>query len=232
VTRDDAERSSTTETAPQPDAPTIAARVAAFSATHRREVDPEGLPPVPGRDGTARPPRRAAVAVVVLSDPARGPGVLLTRRTSRLRDHPGQFALPGGSVDPGEDTVTAARRELDEELGLALGEDRVVGRLDDYATRSGFVMTPVVMTVDAPLDSLTPSPDEVAQVFHVTLGELDVEPYYLDIPESDRPVVQLPIVGHRVHAPTAAVLLQFCEVALRDRPTRVDGLEQPVFAWR
>ena len=68
-----------------------------------------------------RPPRRAAVAVVVLSDPDRGPGVLLTRRTSRLRDHPGQFALPGGSVDPGEDTVTAARRELDEELGLALG---------------------------------------------------------------------------------------------------------------
>ena len=45
-------------------------------------------------------------------------------------------------------------------------------------------------------------------------------------------MVQLPIIGHRVHAPTAAVLLQFREVALRDRPTRVDGLEQPVFAWR
>jgi 8-oxo-dGTP pyrophosphatase MutT (NUDIX family) len=218
--------------AAQPDLATIAARVAAFDARHRQEVDPAALTPVRGRDGELRPPRRAAVAVVVLRDPQRGSGVLLTRRTSRLRDHPGQFALPGGSVDPGEDTVAAARRELDEELGLALGPDRVVGLLDDYPTRSGFVITPVVMTVDASVDSLTPSPDEVARIFHVTLDELDVEPYYLAIPESDRPVVQLPIVGHRVHAPTAAVLLQFREVALRDRATRVDGLEQPVFAWR
>ncbi len=108
----------------------------------------------------------------------------------------------------------------------------MVGLLDDYPTRSGFVITPVVMTVAAPLEGLAPSPDEVARVYHVTLDELDVEPNFLEIPESDRPVVQLPIVGHRVHAPTAAVLLQFREVALRDRPTRVDGLEQPVFAWR
>jgi 8-oxo-dGTP pyrophosphatase MutT (NUDIX family) len=216
----------------QPDLATIAARVAAFEATHRREVDPDALAPVRGRDGELRPPRRAAVAVVVLRDPQRGSGVLLTRRTSQLRDHPGQFALPGGSVDPGEDTVTAARRELDEEIGLALGPDRVVGLLDDYPTRSGFVITPVVLTVDASVDSLAPSPDEVARLYHVTLDELDVEPIYLAIPESDRPVVQLPIVGHRVHAPTAAVLLQFREVALRDRSTRVDGLEQPVFAWR
>jgi 8-oxo-dGTP pyrophosphatase MutT (NUDIX family) len=216
----------------QPDLPTIVERVAAFDAGHRREVDPAALDPVRGRDGTLRPPRRAAVAVVVLHDPQRGPGVLLTRRTSVLRAHPGQFALPGGSVDPGEDTVTAARRELDEELGLALGPDRVAGLLDDYPTRSGFVITPVVMTVEAAADSLAPSPDEVARVYHVTLAELDVEPIYLEIPESDRPVVQLPIVGHRVHAPTAAVMLQFREVALRDRPTRVDGLEQPVFAWR
>lgn len=218
--------------AARPDLATMAARVTAFDAAHRQEVDPATLTAVRGRDGSLRPPRRAAVAVVVLRDPERGPGVLLTRRTSRLRDHPGQFALPGGSVDPGEDTVTAARRELDEELGLPLAPDRVVGLLDDYPTRSGFVITPVVMTVDASVASLTPSPDEVARVYHVTLDELDVEPYYLEIPESDRPVVQLPIVGHRVHAPTAAVLLQFREVALRDRPTRVDGLEQPVFAWR
>lgn len=176
--------------------------------------------------------RRAAVAVVVLDDPDRGPGVLLTRRTSRLRDHPGQFALPGGSVDPGESDVEAARRELAEELGLDLGPDAVVGLLDDYATRSGFVITPVVLAATGRVADLVPSPDEVSELFHITLDELDVEPYYLTIPESDRPVVQLPLVGHRIHAPTGAVLFQFREVALHRRPTRVDRLEQPVFAWR
>ena len=114
--------------------------------TRRR---PGLAPEVRGRDGAMRAPRRAAVAVVVLDDPQRGPGVLLTRRTSKLRDHPGQFALPGGSVDPGEDDVTAARRELAEELGLQLGPEAVLGLLDDYPTRSGFVITPVVMATAA-----------------------------------------------------------------------------------
>jgi 8-oxo-dGTP pyrophosphatase MutT (NUDIX family) len=197
----------------------IAARITAHDRDDRVVADRPDL-------------RSAAVAVVVLDDPQRGPGVLLTRRTSRLRDHPGQFALPGGSVDPGEDVVTAARRELDEELGLALPQAAVLGLLDDYPTRSGFVITPVVMTATGAVGDLTPSPDEVARLYHITLEELDVEPRYLTIEESPRPVVQLPLVGHRIHAPTAAVLLQFREVALHGRTTRVDGLEQPVFAWR
>jgi 8-oxo-dGTP pyrophosphatase MutT (NUDIX family) len=176
--------------------------------------------------------RAAAVAVVVLDDPARGPGVLLTRRTSRLRDHPGQFALPGGSVDPGEDVVTAARRELHEELGLCLGEDTVLGLLDDYPTRSGFVITPVVMAAAGAVADLVPSPDEVSELFHIPFDELDVDPRFLTIEESPRPVVQMPLVGHFIHAPTGAVLLQFREVALQGRTTRVDELEQPVFAWR
>ena len=202
----------------------VAARLAAV-ASDRRAVDAAARADRPEL-------RRAGVAVVVLDDPTRGPGVLLTRRTSRLRDHPGQFALPGGSLDPGEDAVTAARRELDEELGLVLGPDTVLGLLDDYPTRSGFVITPVVMAAAGRVEDLAPSPDEVSELFHITLDELDVEPRYLAIPESDRPVVQMPLVGHLVHAPTAAVLLQFREVALHGRHTRVDGLEQPVFAWR
>jgi 8-oxo-dGTP pyrophosphatase MutT (NUDIX family) len=197
----------------------IAARIAAHDRDDRVVADRPDL-------------KAAAVAVVVLDDPTRGPGVLLTRRTSRLRDHPGQFALPGGSVDPGEDVVTAARRELDEELGLDLPEAAVLGLLDEYPTRSGFVITPVVLTASGAVADLTPSPDEVARLYHVTLDELDVEPRYLTIEESPRPVVQLPLVGHVIHAPTAAVLLQFREVALHGRTTRVDGLEQPVFAWR
>ena len=196
-------------------------RVAVF-ASHRRGVDEADRPEL----------RRAGVALVVLDDPDRGPGVLLTRRTSRLRDHPGQFALPGGSLDPGEDAVDAARRELREELGLALGPRAVVGLLDDYPTRSGFVITPVVMVAPGAVAELEPSPDEVSELFHIPLADLDVEPRYLTIPESERPVVQMPLVGHHVHAPTAAVLLQFREVALHGRHTRVHALEQPVFAWR
>lgn len=203
--------------------PASAAEVAARVRAHHRDE----------RRVAHRPDlRAAAVAVVVLDDPGRGPGVLLTRRTSRLRDHPGQFALPGGSVDAGEDVLTAARRELDEELGLALGPDTVLGLLDDYPTRSGFVITPVVMVASGAVADLAPSPDEVSELFHITLDELDVEPRYLTIDESPRPVVQMPLVGHSIHAPTAAVLLQFREVALHGRTTRVDGLEQPVFAWR
>lgn len=104
--------------------------------------------------------------------------------------------------------------------------------LDDYPTRSGFVITPVVLVAAGAVADLVLSPDEVSELFHITLAELDVEPYYLSIPESERPVVQMPLVGHRIHAPTAAVLLQFREVALHGRTTRVDDLEQPVFAWR
>jgi 8-oxo-dGTP pyrophosphatase MutT (NUDIX family) len=202
-----------------PTSATLADRVSRHDRAHRRAADRPDL-------------RAAAVAVVVLDDPERGPGVLLTRRTSRLRDHPGQFALPGGSVDAGEDVVTAARRELEEELGLTLAADAVVGLLDDYPTRSGFVITPVVLVASGAVADLEPSPDEVSELFHITLDELDVDPYYLTIPESDRPVVQMPLIGHRIHAPTAAVLLQFREVALHGRTTRVDALEQPVFAWR
>ncbi|GAA0607112.1 CoA pyrophosphatase [Kutzneria viridogrisea] len=173
--------------------------------------------------------RAAAVAVVLVGD---GPaeGVWLTLRPSRMRAHPGQFALPGGKLDPGEDAVDAALRELHEELGVRAGREQVLGLLDDYPTRSGYVITPVVLRVaEAVLD---PNPAEVAEVFLIPLAELDVPPRLLRIPESDRPVVQLPLVGSLVHAPTAAVLHQFREVALHGRHTRVAHLEQPVFAWR
>jgi hypothetical protein len=90
----------------------------------------------------------------------------------------------------------------------------------------------VVMAAPGAFADLVPSPDEVSELFHIPFDELDVDPRYLTIEESPRPVVQMPLVGHYIHAPTGAVLLQFREVALHGRSTRVDGLEQPVFAWR
>ena len=158
---------------------------------------------------------------------------LLCRRASRLNTHAGQWALPGGRLDPGEDALTAALREVDEELGLRLTEDALVGWLDDYPTRSGYVITPVVLWADG-APALTPSPHEVTAVHRIALAELlGGEPRFVTIPESDRPVVQIPLGGCDIHAPTGAVLYQFRQVALAGRiDERVDHLEQPVFAWR
>ena len=80
--------------------------------------------------------RSAAVALVVVE--SRGQlAVLLTRRAGTLRAHSGQWALPGGRIDPGENAETAALREVQEEINLDLPKDAVVGVLDDYITRSG-----------------------------------------------------------------------------------------------
>ena len=171
--------------------------------------------------------RRAAAVAIAVSDD----GFVLTRRAPKLRAHGGQFALPGGRLDPGEDAVDAALRELREEVGASADRADVLGVLDDYPTRSGYVITPVVVWLSAGRQ-LEANPGEVAELYQIPLASLDVEPRFITIPESDRPVIQLPLVGHFVHAPTAAVLYQFREVALRGRGTRVAHLEQPVFAWR
>jgi 8-oxo-dGTP pyrophosphatase MutT (NUDIX family) len=178
--------------------------------------------------------KAAAVAVVVVGSPGGADvgGVILTKRAPRMRAHPGQWALPGGRIDAGETARLAALRELHEELGLRLDDATVLGELDDYPTRSGYRITPVVMWLDGGIGDLSPNPSEVASVHVATWEMLAVEPIFLTIPESDRPVIQLPMLGTRIHAPTAAVLYQFREVALFDRATRVDELEQPTWAWR
>ncbi len=163
-----------------------------------------------------------------------GAAFLLCLRASTLRKHGGQFALPGGRVDPGESAEHTALRELEEELGLTLGSDAVLGRLDDYVTRSGFVITPVVLWVDVEPD-LRPDPAEVAFVHRIGLHQLlrNDSPRFVTIPESDRPVVQLPIGRNLLHAPTGAVMLQFRWVAMEGQMgRRVNELEQPVFAWK
>jgi 8-oxo-dGTP pyrophosphatase MutT (NUDIX family) len=164
---------------------------------------------------------------------AGGAAFLLCRRASRLSRHPGQWALPGGRVDDGETPLDAALRELDEELGLRLEPDSVVGWLDDYPTRSGYLITPVVLWGGED-PHLTPAPDEVVAVYRIGLHALrDSEPRFISIPESDRPVLQLPLGNDLIHAPTAAIIFQLRQVGLLGRSgERVDHLEQPAFAWR
>jgi len=164
---------------------------------------------------------------------AGGPAVVLTRRAAGLRAHAGQWALPGGRIDAGETPIDAARRELREELGLDLDEGAVLGLLDDYPTRSGYVITPVVLW-GGEEPAITPHEAEVLSVHRIAFTELcrPDSPRFVSIPESDRPVVQLPIGGDLIHAPTGAVLLQFRRVGIEGVCERVADYEQPVFAWR
>jgi 8-oxo-dGTP pyrophosphatase MutT (NUDIX family) len=175
--------------------------------------------------------RHAAVAICIVEEDGE-PAFLLTRRSARLSTHKGQWALPGGSLDKGETATDAALRELHEEVGLELDASAVLGLLDDYATRSGFVITPVVVWAGRLTGELSPHAPEVAELYVVPLSAIDVEPRFHSIPESDAPVIQLPLFDRFVHAPTAAVLYQFRELALQGRTTRVAHYEQPVFAWR
>lgn len=180
---------------------------------------------VPGTEGLALSGSVAGTAG--------GAAVILTRRAIAMRAHAGQWALPGGRLEPGESPLDAALRELDEELGLELGSKDVLGVLDDYPSRSGYVITPVVLWADGQPE-LHPDPAEVRSVHRVAFTELcrADSPRFVSIPESDRPVVQVPVGGDLIHAPTGAVLLQFRRVAIEGVPERVHDYEQPVFAWK
>lgn len=177
--------------------------------------------------------RRAAVAEVLLADAEGRACFLITRRAATLRNHTGQWALPGGRIDAGETAEDAALRELREEVGLTLDAAAVLGLLDDYGTRSGYIITPVVVW-GGDVGTLVPNPAEVAKIFRVPLDDLEGPdvPRLVSIPESDRPVIQLPLLGTLIHAPTAAVVYQMREVVVHGRPTRVSHFEQPVWAWR
>lgn len=193
--------------------------------------------------------RRASVALIIVEaghgPDIRGiaqhdvwqtePAVVLTRRSAKLKRHAGQWALPGGRIDDNETALQAAMRESDEEIHLALTEASLLGVLDDYVTRSGFVMTPYVFWPTTEPD-MYPEPAEVASIHRLPLTELQrPDAPMLDAVESgnpDRPVLRMPMGDNWVAAPTAAILYQFVEVCVHGRHTRVAHFDQPAFAWR
>ena len=160
--------------------------------------------------------------------------VLLTRRAEHMRNHPGQWALPGGAVDAGETPEQAALRELQEEVGLQLDGSAVLGRLDDFVTRSGYAITPVVVW-GGTAATLVPNAAEVASIHRIPLAEFmrSDAPLLDAIEDSDHPVLRMPVGRqHWIAAPTAAFLYQFREVCIAGRDTRVAHFEQPLFARR
>ncbi len=194
----------------------------------------------------------AAVVICILPGTETEPAcILLTRRSSKLRNHPGQYALPGGKVDAGENIIDAAVRELEEELNLPQSHSRVLGQLDDIETQSGFNISPVVILSEA-ASNLRPNPDEVAAVYRIPLVELEtitldisyeddtpIDPNTRKIikgnkPENSRSVMSMhiPSVGTSIYSPTAAIIYQFIEVGLRGLETRVAHFGQPRFAWQ
>ena len=192
-----------------------------LSAFERRPIGDESL-------------RRAAVAIVIVEGDSGQAALLLTTRPARLRRHGGQYALPGGRLDKGETAHAAALRELEEELGLTLDVDRIAGTLDDYPTRSGFRITPVVVW-GSDAGAIHPDRHEVDQVYHIPLADLlSPEIPHFETGPDDHPILSAPLatLGHRVFAPTAAMIYQFREVALLGRDTRVAHYDDPAFAWK
>jgi hypothetical protein len=94
------------------------------------------------------------------------------------------------------------------------------------------VITPVVAWGGIPSGELAGAASEVTHVYEIPLADLDVEPELLSVPETEGPVIRLPLLDRFVHAPTAAIIYQFCQVALHGVPRRVAHFEAPVFLWK
>jgi 8-oxo-dGTP pyrophosphatase MutT (NUDIX family) len=200
----------------------------AFSFTSElRERITENLAAFEPRELSADRLRHAAVGLVLLADESSRACFILTRRLNTLRRHGGQWALPGGRLEADETGAPAALREIHEEVGLDLPSEAILGRLDDFISRSGHLISPFVVWASVAA-TLQVSPDEVDAAYRVPLEELD-RPGGL----SFKPLLHftLPTLPSTVHAPTAAIIYQFREVALHGRVVRVADVEQPFFAW-
>lgn len=198
-----------------------------FRALAAARLDAFPLAPATGGSGM----RRAAVTLCVTRHHGE-PSVVVIKRAYQGRNA-GQWALPGGRLDGGETPVEAALRELAEELGLVAEPAHVLGRLDDFPARSGFLITPVVLALDEP-GPVHPRPAEVHSVHFVPLTVLASADAARWVPQlNGGRLLQLRLnPGMVIHAPTAALLWQFREVVLFGRHERVAHFLQPGWTHR
>ncbi len=186
------------------------------------------------RIAVAHDPAHRPAAVAILLSPVDGePTFALTRRAMTMRRGAGNYALPGGQSDPGEDAIATALRETAEELGVVLPRPAALGLLDDFVTLTGHRVTPVVVLSDDPV-TLNPDPEEVGEAWLVPLADLDHpdSPMREDHPEGGEPILRMFARGSWLNPPTAAFLYQFREVALHGRATRVSTIGQPPWTAR
>ncbi len=167
------------------------------------------------------------MAIVVVEEEGE-PCVPIFQRTSGMRRHASQMALPGGRLHEGESAEDGALRELEEELGLAAGRADVLGRLDDFDTRSGYTITPVVIWSGAAAGELRASNEEVARLLVVPLSVLRQAVEGAGVATD----FSLTLPPFHVYAPTAAILYQFSQVALDGRTVRVADFYQPPWTHR
>lgn len=175
-----------------------------FERGHAREV--EGLMT---DIRFAKAERTADAAVLIAVTEREEPGVILTRRPTTMRDHPGQVAFPGGKLDPGEDAIEAALREAWEELGIAPEHIRVIGATDRFQTGTGFDITPVLATIPADLP-LRPDPREVESWFEAPLALL-LDHAQWSVNEvfwkgAMREYLEMHFEGYRIWGVTAAII--------------------------
>ncbi len=184
------------------------------------------------RHTTADGLRRAAVLLCVMEHDGR-PCVIVIKRAYRGRNA-GQWALPGGRLDSGETPQDAALREVQEEVGLTVPAEAILGRLDDFPAGSGFAITPIVAAIADP-GPLRPSPAEVYAVHLVELDRLAAPDTPRWVPQPDGSnLLQMRLRSDMViHPPTGAILWQFREVVLLGRPeARVADFLQPDWTYR
>lgn len=163
--------------------------------------------------------REAAVLIPIVKRPE-GLTILFTKRTDHLSNHPGQISFPGGHTEEEDESANhAALRETEEEVGLAPSYVQVIGHLNDYITRTGFRITPVVGLVDVPFPT-NPDPHEVAEVFEVPLSFLMDEANHQKCSRvfmgKTRYFWAMPYNDYYIWGATAGMLINFFELLQGD----------------
>jgi 8-oxo-dGTP pyrophosphatase MutT (NUDIX family) len=159
---------------------------------------------------------RQAAVLLLLRDGPHGLEVLLTRRSHDVRDHKGQVSLPGGGVEPGDaDSLAAALRESAEEVGLAPGRARVLGRLDDFLAITSYHVATWAAEVDS-FEGLSPRTGEIEEVFPFPMAYLADERHVLRLPWRRHGVAEdvlfVPYGDQLLWGLTARMLWHFLEV--------------------